>query len=277
MRYLGVAGLASLLDVGTAGCSFLFDRDNCPISPTGRALLEEAVFKTVSDALFTAGLSHDSERAFALTLLGVERGYSSIMFLAGECKVPRVYDSFCNYASTPEPIEDPFWQTRDACGRYICESRGKERIEVYFTMRPRTSPDDRHEFSYPTVKPVGDAVYDPNPYIEWRFDMTKSKGWVITADISHAVRITTSAGESLDLSHKGKISVLKTGDEPSSLDLELKFLALAAELVTAILKIDYEAGGTVLGSVMLGNEVIASISGKLTGGPPRFHWTGLCG
>lgn len=37
VQYLGVAGLASLLDVGMAGCSSLFEQDNCPTSPTGRA------------------------------------------------------------------------------------------------------------------------------------------------------------------------------------------------------------------------------------------------
>jgi hypothetical protein len=276
VKFLGLAGVLGGVNLVSGGCDLLFSSDGCPISQIGRTLLEEAVFKIASDALFTAALSHDRERAFALSLLGVAQSYSSIMFLAGECQQPRVYDSFCSFSADPAPLDDLFWQARDACGRYTCEGNGMELLEVYLTMRPKRASQDRHEFSYPATDPAGTAIYTPNPYVKWRFDTRDPQAWIISADVSHRVKLTTAERERLDLSHSGKVRVAKVANEPATLDLELGFPALASQPVALTLRIDYPSGGTVMGSVKSGPNVLASVSGRLTGGPPRFTWVGKC-
>jgi len=151
-----------------------------------------------------------------------------------------------------------------------------ELIEVYLTMRPKKAPQDRHEFSYPAADPAGTAIYNPNPYIKWRFDTRDPQAWIISADVSHAVKLTAAERERLDLSHSGKVLVAKVANEPATLDLELEFAALAPRPVALALRIDYTSGGMVMGSVKMEQNVLASVSGRLTGGPPRFTWVGKC-
>jgi hypothetical protein len=268
--------------LGLTGCSAWLNKDpkdlDCPLTMQERSLLEQVVFKIVQDALFISENSHDTERAFSFSLLGVDQGYSGISFLAKTCTAATVYEPFCVETSLPaNESKDPFWKIRDRCGRYICEKAGVDAVKVYFTMRPRTAPDDRHVFSYDTASPLKKIVYDPNPHIKWRFDETKTATMVVSTDFSHSVQMTTVANAKIDLSHQGKLTVVKTAGELQTLEMQLRFPMLASQAVGVFLKIDFNAD-TVNGSVQYDGKIIASLklSGKPTLDQLKFTWESHC-
>ncbi len=251
-------------------------RFSCPISTLGRRLLEETVSKLLRDAFFVSIQSHNLDRGFALSLVGVEQAYRGVTFLTKECTGPATFEAFCEFANIPagEPIP-PFWMTHDRCLRLACEGARIDLVQVYMTMRPKTAPDDRHPFRFSTVAPAGTAVYDPNPSVVWRIDQTVAGKLVVSASISNRLIITPTTGEPINLTHAGTIVVTQSSNEILSGSLQICFSALASSSTTPTV-VTFNLGtegGT--GAVSYGPQKIATISGSPSS-PLVFTWEGDC-
>jgi hypothetical protein len=139
-------------------------------------------------------------------------------------------------------------------------------------MKGKTEPSDRHKFTYETTDPDGTAIYDPNPFITWRVDLTDLNAISISGDIEATVKITPTEGSLFDFKHKGKATALRAADvvESVTLDLEFTGLFLAGDpAITAHAELD--AANNAGGQVKNGEEVLADIT-KTFG----FEWHGKC-
>jgi hypothetical protein len=247
------------------------------VPPLAQTLFQESVHETLMDAVHVAEFTHDRERGFALQLPGVAQGYIGFLTLAASCSAPVLFEPFCEANAPPgEPLED-FWRTRSRCSRLGCEGPGVDFIDVYFTVQPRTAPDDRHPFSYETTSPSGTAVFDPNPFITYRIDSRDPERVAITADLSRTLHFTPRGRQALDLRQSGDVSVVKSSGEITSAELDLRFPGLATEAGLVAVEVALGPDATGLGSVMLGATRLARISGTFSFDTPLvFSWKGGC-
>lgn len=253
------------------GCDPSANTTTCPIPPTGKTLLEDAVIDVLLAADYTAEHSFGMERGLALNLLAGQ-GVYVVLFLADEgvCRGPAVWKPDCE--SMYEPSLDPFFKTRDFCFRSRCEKADIDLVDVYWTERPRTDPDDRHAFSYSSKEPPGQVLYDPNPLVTYRVDLTSPATTVVSADIRHAVTVTLATGERLDLSHTGSV-IVKKGPAIDSISFVLFFTGFTPPSSPIIVNVEIDNDNhVVVGDVKLGTEVLGSIDSSF----PPISWQGKC-
>jgi hypothetical protein len=205
---------------------------SCP-----RAQIEEIIVDALADVTYVARVSGPRTRGLAHGLPGVSDRRETLALLEA-CTAPAVFDIFCAAGVQDPEAPDPFLEEHDRCLRLGCEAAGVGTIEVYWTMRPHTAPDEVHAFSYET--PVGTATMDPNPRVIWRVDLTGASP-LVTADLSRALLL-----EDVDLGHAGTLSA-----QDGQASLELAFPARGL-LVTV------DDGG---GAVTRGGETLATITG----------------
>ncbi len=250
----------------------------CPVGALAQHFVEEAVTELLDNAHFVAEMSHDNgvvDRAYALSLIGVDEGSFGTATLVEACTEPMTFDLFCEAANNPEgePVS-PFWMTRDRCLILGCEAEGISTMHVYMTMQPRTEPDDPHPLTYDTTHDAT-AVYDPNPSIIWRVDATNVGMMVVSADVSLALTITPTGEEPTDLRHEGTVVVTKADGEISSVRLALTFSALSNVEPPVAIDVELDATGDGSGTVTGGGETLATVAISLDS-PLTFTWEGEC-
>ena len=265
------------------GCGDDDSNGKVVISDAARSLLEEVVNETVSDAAFIGTMSHAEtvidigtsvHLGYAYSLLGSEqsmRGVATLTPENTECTEPILYDLYCDAGNQPpeEPV-DPFLESHDRCLRLGCEAEGVHLVEVYYTMRPETSPDEPHAFTYDTVTPTGTGTYEPNPHIKWHVDRKNPAAWVIWADISENVTIMPSSGESLNLSHNGRVTVTKASEDLASVVLRMEFTELSTNKIPVVASVNINAAGDASGAITYNDSILATISGEHEG--LIFNW-----
>ena len=256
----------------TAAADAAPDDVGCPVGGDAQALVEELVHETLMDAVHTAVGTHPMERGFASQLVGVEHGNIGHLTLFEECSGPSSYDPYCEYADSPEPADDPFFDEHDRCSRLGCEAEGIGINTMYWTMRPETDPDERHAFTYATTSPEGEAVADPNPLLVWRYDLTVPDTVTVSSELDRALVVTPTGGEPIQLGHTGTVSVTQMEFEPTGASLELSFPALVAG-GAATIEIELDTDAVATGAVRQGDEVIAEVSGTFSFETPLvFDW-----
>lgn len=244
----------------------------CQVGDDAQTLVEELVHETLMDAVHSAVGTHPMERAFASQLVGVDQGYIGHLTLFEECSGPSSYDPYCEYADSPEPADDPFFDEHDQCSRLGCEAEGIGIDTMYWTMRPETDPDERHAFSYATTSPEGEAIADPNPLLVWRYDLTVADTVTVSSDLDRALVVTPTGGQAIHLDHTGTVSVTQVEFEPTGASLALAFPALLAGGPTTI-EIALDGDAVATGAVRQGDEVIAEVSGTFSFETPlAFDW-----
>ncbi len=224
------------------------------------------------DAVHSAVNTHTQERGFASQLVGVDEGNIGHLTLVEECSGPSSFDPYCEYADSPEPPDDPFYQDHDRCSRLACEADLVGLATMYWTMRPETDPEARHAFSYQTTAPPGQAVADPNPLLVWRYDLTTPDTVTVSSELDQALVVTPTGGDSIALDHTGTISVTQVEAEPTGASLALDFPDLVAGGDTTLeLTLDADAAGS--GTLRQGSETLAIISGTFAFDSPLvFEW-----
>jgi hypothetical protein len=277
MKVRMALGCGVVMVVGAAGCDRLVDPGGgaCRVGAVERALIDEVLQKAFGDALFVTEQSHDAERAYALTLLGVDEGSLGIALLAEPCLEQKEYEPFCDSAGAPpeEPVEG-FWATRDRCGQLACEAADVGIARVYLTMLPHSAPDDRHAFSYEFVDGSATVTYDPNPRLDWRVDQSGAAMLIVDADLSQSIVVEFDEGEVVDLSFNGDATFRKNADGAVAGEVSLSFTdVLDGEMV----EIDVELlpDGTISGAARVTGRTIATMSGTLDEAP-HLEWAADC-
>lgn len=286
---LGRQSFPSLVRVALALCAALSaacedaasDADTCPIPPPGRVLVQEAVVESFLSILAATEHAFEHERAIVFLLLGRPWGYGAFLFLAppGRCLGPEAFygEAWCD-SRFPEPSPlDEFSKTYDSCFRLGCESTRVGLVDVYFTVKPRTAPEDRHPFEYEATNPVGRMRYDPNPYLTTRVDLRDPALTIVSAELRHKVTFTPPGGSPLDISHAGTIIATKRGTRIQSVFLLVFFTGFTPPGSPVILSVQQgDVFSDVDGAVRVGNRVLATIQGHFDPRANLFSWQGAC-
>lgn len=260
---------------GTGSSSSGGSSDKCVINAVARALVEEAVDEQLHASYGVAQNAGSLKRGYDIQIPGTKFSYVGAVSLAAGTDCPSAANvTKCQSTiMDPKPPTDPFWSTRDACFHFYCEG-GQSKVgllDTYMTMKPNMDASKRHKFTYDTTNPDGAAIYDPNPFITWRFDLTDLNAIKVTASLDATVKITPKDGALLDFSHTGKLSAETSNGAVKSAAVELDFtgLYLAGDpALTANATLDDQ--GMRAGAVKDGETIIANI---LTG---SFEWLGDC-
>lgn len=245
----------------------------CPLSKTAQGLLRNQAENLLNNATWVTQRIGERERGYAYSLLGVGEGYQGALTVIAQCTEAIHYATYCNESSQPpgEPTA-PFWKTRDRCVRLGCEAAGIALVDVYFTMRPHTAPDDRHKFSYETTDPSGIAVSDPNPLITWRLDI-RNPTVAMTADFSSSLIVRPKDSEALDFSGMGKVDATRMDGKVTAAGLALSFPKLGAKGAPIDLNVKVNDAGDASGGVTSNGEVLAVAGGHNS---LSLNWQGRC-
>jgi hypothetical protein len=258
-------------DESSGGASETTGATDCPVDPLSIRLLEEAIVDNLLDALTVAGGTSGSMRTYASSLLGTDRGTVGFFDRLDPCGGVEVGEPFCLYSGQPEgEVQDEFEMTRDACFAISCESETRERLDVFYTMRPHTSVHVRHPFSYAGETVDGVFDVDPNPLVSWILDFVDGEAVTVFAELDHAARLVRD--DTIDFSYTGSVTVVEMGTGSDRLDLDLTFASLSDAVVTVELGLDITEGGALLGSVRHGDAELGSVTGVFGAGPPEFSW-----
>lgn len=260
---------------GTGSSSSGGAADKCVINATARALVEETVNEQLQAVYDVTQNAASLKRGYDVQIPGTKFSFVGAVTLAGGTDCPSAADvTRCQSTiMNPPPPSDPFWSTRDACFHFYCEG-GQSKVgllDTYMTMKPNMDATKRHKFTYDTTNPDGAAIYDPNPFITWRVDLTDLNAVKVTADLAANVKITPKDGALLDFSHKGKLAADQANGAVKSATADIDFtgLYLAGDpAITASAALDDVGMRT--GTVKDGDKVIANI---MTG---SFEWLGDC-
>jgi hypothetical protein len=244
--------------------------DGCVIDAVARKLIEETVTEQTFAARDVAKNAGEKTRGFAVQIPASKFGYVGIGNLVTACPDDTV---IARCQSTQNPPPDEFWKTHDACVRFSCQKDSKIAIiDTFMTMVPKKDAADRHKFTYATTGPTGTAIYDPNPFMTWKVDLTDPSAIKVSGDIEANVKVTPDEGSLFDFKHKGTATATRAGDMVASVTLDLEFtgLFLAGDPpITANAAID--ATGKPSGQVKNGEEVLADIDAMFD-----FDWHGAC-
>jgi hypothetical protein len=244
--------------------------DGCAIDAIARKIIEETVLEQTYAARDVAKNAGEKTRGFAVQIPASKFGYVGLGNLVTACPDDTV---IARCQSTQNPPPDEFWKTHDACVRFSCQKDTKIAIvDTFLTMVPKKEATDRHKFTYDTTGPAGTAIYDPNPFMTWKVDLTDLSAIKVSGDIEANVKITPTEGSLFDFKHKGTATATRAGDAVDSVTLELEFtgLFLAGDPpITASAALD--AANKASGTVMSGDEVLADIDMAFD-----FDWHGAC-
>jgi hypothetical protein len=155
-------------------------------------------------------------------------------------------------------------------------------VDVYMSDHPATNAEGRGSLSFTVERPEGRVSYDPAPFVPWRVDVTDVAAITIVADYRHGVTYTSPTGSVIDLSHTGRVSMTRDGNDPRhgedvhhvSVSLVLARLAPTPVVVQA-----NGTGISASGTVAAGGSEIAAVSGSFFGGSfgsLDFAWSDAC-
>lgn len=223
----------------------------CPLSADARLLVEEIVEEAALDAVWVATNAHGLERGYALSLVGVDGGSTGTVFRIGECERRRSFDPYCE-----RDPETGFVR----CSRLACEAAGVDTVEVSISLgRPKLNK--REPLRYATTTVAGEAVYEPFPSVVWRTVSTPEDRLGISAGIFRRVTVTPTGGQPIDLTHQGSVSISKSGDAITSLEIVLAFPLVAGGEPQVVVEVAYDGEGHATGVIRQGGRTLATIAG----------------
>lgn len=155
--------------------------------------------------------SYPGHRGFSLTLLGGPRlmGWAT---LVEECREARTWAPFCR------ALDVPGRPALSGCFSSDCEGPGLGHITVFFAEAPHHTPEDRHSLAYDSASLGGRIVYDPNPLVRYRVDVSDPASTTVGASLQQTLTFTPTplAGQGadepvafrpLDLSHTAEVAL----------------------------------------------------------------------
>lgn len=241
----------------------------CPVEEAVRPFLERLVLDVVRNMAWVGGITHVGEIGSALTPFGFS-GIASRFTLAVGCAGPATYAPFCS----PRPEFDPF----AFCHRGRCERAGVWGVDTYLVRKPHLDPDDRHRLEYDSGTFPGHVVYALNPLVTYRIYETTPGVVRVTSDIQDDLQFTPQGRGPVDLSHAGRVSYVRIGDEIHQFLVTVTFSGLSAGRPVTV-QMELNSDGIPSGTVTASGRRIATIIGRdhsLTTGP-TYTWVGDCG
>lgn len=252
------------------------DTVRCP-SSDARTLVQEIVHESLVEVRHVTLVSTATNRGYALTLPGIDERFTGILSVESECTEESTSDPRCAVADLPEgdPVP-PFLVEHDKCVRVGCEGAGIATVTTYMTDREAADPEEAHAFSYETTVPLGTGVYNRNPRINWRIDMSMAGKVEASTELLEDVYVTPRGGSAIDISHTGTLKGLKVNDELTEVAVNLRFPALTPQQTMVSVSLDSEANAT--GTIRAGDTEIGTLSGAFVDTTPlEISWTGCDG
>lgn len=221
----------------------------CPLSEDAKILLQQTLDGWVRDTGTVGAHMRDEaaarESAYAISLVGnPSKGRAGFAFLVQSCTETMAFDPYC------EPFDFEDERAGQLCLRLSCEAADILVSEAWYAEDGRTDIDDRHVFTTTTESPAGEVVYDPNPFVAWRADVTNDADVAVTSRIDVGAVVTPTGGDPIDMSHEGDVAarrVLVDDHEEVSIEIDLTFG-------------DLSEGGDVVASIAVAQD------GAMTGG-----------
>lgn len=247
----------------------------CLLDAMERSLVAEIVEKSVADALFVTSMTHDQKQAAALSLIGVDEAYRTIISTVDECLGPIDFEPYCEASySAPQDEHALFWLSRDRCAQLACESDSVRRATIYMTMRPQMLREDRHVFTYETDAPVGYATYRQNPLVDWRIEESQDGTSRISAVFDLQLEIEPIGIAPINLTYSGDFESKKIDDETVEFDLALSLTHLVSEPAVEAL-VSLSGRNRIEGNITANGQILASISQE-PNKRPVISWVSDC-
>jgi len=243
----------------------------CAVAAPHRPLLERLVLDIVRNGAWVANSSDDFHRGFGLTPFG------SITLL-GRLSVVRQ----CAGESASSPIcgigEVAGIAPLTGCYRGRCERAGVSLEDTYMALQGRTDPLDRHRVEYQSDYFGGRVVYDTNPFITYRVDLTAPGGPRVTADVGQTVSFMPQGGGRVDLSHGGQLLVTKSGTHIDRISVDLTLAGISGGGPAVRVGVELNSEGFATGAVSTSRGRIATITGgdRTLSPGPVYTWEGEC-
>lgn len=246
----------------------------CPLSADVRALLEETLYEIPKAAQTVGTKSEPAQYGYAVHIPGSPESFVGFIPMVNPC--PNMAE-ITKCSSVVNPSQEPFWQAHDACVRYRCEKGGNNiaLVDVFFSMQPKKDANDRHAFTYDTQTPAGTSIYDPNPFITWRLDLTDPSAIEITAQLENSVKITPTTGDFIEFTHTGSIAVSRTDADISLIEVKIDFASLLGGTTPLSTWIQVDATGSVTGEIKADSKIYAFIKGDINQ-QFSFEWQDEC-
>jgi len=236
---------------------------SCPLSALERQLVEEVVKELTLDAIWVAGNEHGLDRGFALSLVGIDRGYLGAVTRIGPCERARTFIPSCE-----RDFELPIVR----CSRLSCEAAGVDTVEVSVSGG-KSKYKKRETLQYDTTAIPGTVVYDPYPTVVWRTVEVEPGTYSVSASIFRRPVFTPTGGSAVDLTHAGSVSAKIVGGEITSIEIDLAFPMLGAGEPQLVVDLSLDAAGDGSGVIRRGSDLLATISGRQE---VTLAWTGPC-
>jgi hypothetical protein len=241
--------------------------DACPLTVEGRRFVTDLSMMLEKEVEYSTNLSGSDEVATWWSLAGTPGWIESTAHLASPCLGP--VTSFNTTCLSEDGIQ-PLAPGVDACFRNECEAAGIPYADVFFTRPNHPSPDDRTTITYPSAPPYPSAsvTYSPNPLTRWRYDYSQPGMATISATLARSPVVSLETGETLDLTFAGEAKGVQLGPDTSySTSISFSRLTPRGAILMAIKNY---SNAPLTGSVVLGNETLATISDQ------GFQWQGAC-
>jgi hypothetical protein len=240
-------------------------RDNCPVTPAARQLLEGLIRNGELELEFVTTQSGPQEAASLWWLIGTDAGSQSNAHLVLTCSASRTDGETCQ--------PNPNWPLTP-CFRTGCEAAGVAFTEVYATEPPHQGADDRISVSYDSEAPypAGRITYNPNPLTHWRLDYTQAAVVSTSASFQRAASAVLPNGDHVDLSYNAQFA----GTHSMSGDAFTTNLLFGQLSWTGAVKVSVKNGsnGPLSGVIERGNEVLATMTQANL--KVIFSWQSIC-
>jgi hypothetical protein len=255
------------------------EEESCALSGLERELIEQHVNELFVAASYSTTQTHGGgdapiDLAFAADLVALDVGVLQNASFVFPCTEPTTFEPSCESTLSPEPLDDPFFTEHDRCFRLGCAGVDQPIVDVYFTMKPIASADERHEFTTETASPAGTSVYRENPLWSWTADLSTPGTVLIHANIGIS-HVFTLDDETVNVSHTGTADgshIEQLPDDLVTVDLNLAFDALEAEV-----DVHADEEGELSGGVTVDGEQLATLSGPINlGAGLPFRWVIGC-
>lgn len=248
--------------------------NGCPLSLDVQSLLEETLYEIPKAAQTVGNKAEPNQYGYAIHIPGSPESFVGYVPMVNPC--PNMAE-VTKCASVFNPSQEPFWQAHDACVRYRCEkgSSNIALVDAFFTMQPKKDANDRHPFTYDTTMPSGTAIFDPNPFMTWRLDLSDPTAIEITAAVKNSAKITPTMGDFIEFTHTGSIGVSRTDADISLIDVKIDFASLLGGTTPLSTWVQVDATGSVTGEIKADAKIYAFIKGDIDQ-EFVFDWQGEC-
>jgi hypothetical protein len=255
------------------------EEESCALSGLARELIEQHVNELFLATSYSTTQTHGGggdpvDLAFGADLVALNVGVLQNASFVFPCTEPTTFEPSCESTLSPEPLDDPFFEDHDRCFRLGCAGVDQPTVDVYFTMKPNTSAEERHEFTTETASPAGTSVYRENPLWRWTADLSTPGTVLVDADIGIS-HVFTLDDETVNVSHTGRaegVHIEQLPDDVVTVNLTLSFDALEAEV-----EVHADEEGELSGGITVDGEELATLSGPVNlGSGLPFRWVIGC-